>query len=110
MPAPQHDTSPVLYYNNGVAIYYTDSASKHNVPHEDIEYALFHPINKQRVDGRPRDVTFMFVGRPHELSRTFLEVGAAMRPDGRLEVFHAMELTDKWRWLLYAPGHTPWEE
>ena len=76
MPAPQHDTSPVLYYNNGVAIYYTDSASKHNVPHEDIEYALFHPINKQRVDGRPRDVTFMFVGRPHELSRTFLEASA----------------------------------
>ena len=52
----------------------------------------------------------MFVGRPHELSRTFLEVGAAMRADGRLEVFHAMELTNKWRWLLYAPGHTPWEE
>ena len=52
----------------------------------------------------------MFVGRPHELSRTILEVGVAMRPDGRLEVFHAMELTDRWRWLLYAPDHAHWEE
>ena len=52
----------------------------------------------------------MFVGRPHPQSRRFLEVGAAMRPGGRLEVFHVMELTDVWRWLLNAPGHTEWED
>jgi len=93
-----------------VAIEYTESADRHDVPHGDIEYVLYHPINKQRTEGRPEDVTYMFVGRPHAQAHRFLEVGAAMRPDGRLEVFHAMELTDMWRWLLYAPGHVEWEE
>ena len=93
-----------------MAIEYTDSADKHDVPHEDAEHVLYHPINKQRVEGRPQDVTYVFVGRPYPQSQRFLEVGAAMRPDGRLEVFHAMELTDVWRWLLYAPGHTEWED
>ena len=93
-----------------MAIYYTDSADKHRIPHEHIEHTIYHPINKQQVEGRPNDVTFMFVGKAHDLSREFLEVGVAMRPSGRLEVFHAMHLTDNWRWLLYAPGHTPWEE
>lgn len=88
----QHDTTPVLYYNSGVAIYYTDSADKH------------------QIEGRRGDITFVFVGKRHELSRGFLEVMVALRPSGRLEVFHAMELTDQWRWLLYAPGHTQWEE
>lgn len=93
-----------------MAIYYTDSADKHDVPHPEIEYAIFHPINKHEIEGRRGDVTFVFVGKRHELSRSFLEVMVALRPSGRLEVFHAMELTDQWRWLLYAPGHTPWEE
>ena len=74
-----------------MAIYYTESADKHRIPHADIEYAIYHPINKQRVEGRPRDITFIFVGRPHDLSRAFLEIGIAMRPDGRLEVFHASD-------------------
>lgn len=93
-----------------MAIYYTESADKHRVPHSEIEYAVFHPVNKHEIEGRRGDVTFVFVGRRHELSRSFLEVMVALRPSGRLEVFHAMELTDQWRWLLYAPGHTPWEE
>ncbi len=93
-----------------MAIHYTESADKHGIPHDDIEGAIFNPINKQRIQGRPRDITYMFVGRPHDLSRTILEVGVAMRPDGRLEVFHAMEITDNWRWLLHAPGHAPWED
>lgn len=93
-----------------MAIHYTESADKHRIPHPDIEYAILHPINKHRIEGRRRDVTYVFVGRRHELSRDFLEVMVALRPSGRLEVFHAMELTDKWRWLLYAPDRTEWEE
>ncbi|WP_162933899.1 hypothetical protein [Actinomyces lilanjuaniae] len=93
-----------------MAIHYSESADKHGVPHPEIEYAIFHPINKQQVEGRRGDTTFVFVGPRHDLSRSLLEVMVALRPDGRLVVFHAMELTDRWRWLLYAPGHAQWEE
>lgn len=43
----------------------------------------------------------MFVGHPHPQTDRYLEVGAELRGNGEIVVFHAMDLSDKWRWLLY---------
>ncbi|WP_159813370.1 hypothetical protein [Actinomyces sp. zg328] len=109
--APRIAHHPKLCGSNiATAIHCKKSADKHRIPHPDIEHAIFHPINKHQIEGRRGDVTYVFVGKRHELSRSILEVMVALRLSGHLEISHAMEVTDKWRWLLYTPGRTDWEE
>lgn len=83
-----------------VAIDFVESADRHETPRRDAEHALLHSVGRQEVEGRPSDTTFMFVGRPHPQSRRFLEVSAAMRPDGRIEILHVMWLSDLWAHLV----------
>ncbi|MCO6558875.1 MAG: hypothetical protein J6575_05570 [Bifidobacterium sp.] len=53
------------------------------------------------TEGRRGQLTFMFVGHPHEgaLKDNWLEVGVARWKDGTLHAFHAMSVTDNWRHL-----------
>ncbi|MDK8237446.1 hypothetical protein [Actinomyces urogenitalis] len=93
-----------------MAIEFTESADKHGIPHEYAIHVLTHALNRRQTDGRPGDVTIAFVGRPHDLSRDFIEVIAAYTSAGKIVVFHVNYLTDKWSWLLYEPDCQPWEE
>ena len=93
----------------GVAIRFTKSAGRHNITQADALYALTHAVNTQPIEGRDGQPTRVFVGRPHAQSRRYIEVIAAVTRTGDIVVFHAMELTDVWRHLVYEAGYTEWE-
>lgn len=87
---------------------FTASADRHGIPHEDAEYAVLHHVNYAEMEGDPRDrSTFMFAGLPHSQARRYLEVGVAIGRTGERRIFHAMELTDVWSWLLVEEGEEP---
>lgn len=92
-----------------VAIRFTKSAGRHNITQADALYALTHAVNTQPIEGRDGQPTRVFVGRPHAQSRRYIEVIVAVTHTGDIVVFHAMELTDTWRHLVYEAGHTEWE-
>ena len=93
----------------GVAIRFTKSAGRHNITQADALDALTHAVNTQPIEGRDGHPTRVFVGRPHAQSRRYIEVIVAVIHTGDIVVFHAMELTDAWRHLVYEAGHTEWE-
>lgn len=85
----------------GRGVEFTSSADKHGVPHEDILWAVAHHSVRVAIpgrDGRP-DAT-LFIGHPHPQTNRYLEVMLAMQAPRGVVVFHAMELTDKYRYLL----------
>ncbi|ENO19046.1 hypothetical protein HMPREF9004_0190 [Schaalia cardiffensis F0333] len=51
----------------------------------------------------------VFVGLPHPQARRFIEVIASIRGSADIKIFHAMEVTDAWKHLVYEAGHTEWE-
>lgn len=42
----------------------------------------------------------VFIGHPHGQTEQLIEVLAEVTPPRNVTIFHAMELTDKFRWLL----------
>lgn len=92
-----------------VAIRFAKSAGRHNITQADALYALTHAVNTQPIEGRDGQPTRVFVGRPHAQSRRYIEVIVAVTHTGDIVVFHAMELADAWRHLVYEAGHTEWE-
>ena len=89
----------LLWYHIGVAIEYTNSASKHGISHEDALYAMLNAEAIEVVPGRPGEVTRVFVGHPHPQTDRYIEVLAAQRGDDFV-VFHVMPLSDLYRHLL----------
>jgi hypothetical protein len=81
-----------------------ESARRHGFTDEEIRYAVFHKIGFARTQGRDGQLAFMFVGHPHQgaLENNYLEVGVAQWKDGSLHAFHAMQVTDNWRYLIRA--------
>ncbi|MCX8672369.1 hypothetical protein J3T91_02395 [Bifidobacterium sp. B4001] len=79
---------------------FAPSAFKHGVTTEEAIYAIAHSVGDDQQGDDP-DVT-MFVGHPHAgaLDDDWLEVGCREYPQN-VVVFHAMPLTDNWRYLLY---------
>jgi len=63
--------------------------------------AMTHTIANRVVPGHPGSITRVFVGPPYELSDELLEVLVTYQPvTRRLTVFHAMPLTDTFRYLV----------
>lgn len=87
-----------------MGIEFTASADRHDIPHEDVLYAIAHYTASVQIPGRDgqRPAT-VFVGHPHEQTHRFIEVIVEIRQPRTLIVFHAMELTDMFRWMLDDP-------
>lgn len=75
-------------------IEFTPSSHRHDIPSADAYYAMTHPQWVDVLDGEDGDVTRAFYGHPHPQTSRFIEVFAALKPDGRLVVFHAMDRPD----------------
>ena len=81
---------------------FIDSAFEHGISEEDSRYAiLHHVIRGETTSCTARGRALMFVGHPHPQTERYLEVGVELTYQGELVVFHSMELTDKWSWLLF---------
>lgn len=64
-------------------------------------HAIANAEVSAEVEGRPGEVTVVYVGHPHGQTDGYLEVIAAHRPPRDVVIFHVMELTDLFRHLLY---------
>lgn len=92
--------SRIVCYTLAMAVEWTQSASRHNVTREDAIYAITHAEVSAEVEGKPGEQTVVYIGHPHGQTERYLEVIAALRPP-KFTIFHAMELTDIYRHLLY---------
>lgn len=92
-----------------MAIRFTKSAGRHGVSQEEALHAVFNHVNTASIEGVSGEKTMVFVGLPHAQARRFIEVIASIGSGGDIKVFHAMEVTDTWRHLIYEAGHTEWE-
>ncbi|MGW9552748.1 hypothetical protein ACWG8W_17045 [Citricoccus zhacaiensis] len=54
----------------------------------------------------PKEQTIVYVGHPHGQTERYLEVIAAHQPPRTIVVFHVMDLTDQFRYLLHE-GESP---
>lgn len=90
-----------------MGVEWTPSADKHRIPRSDALYAMTHAEASAEVEGRPGEVTVVYVGHPHAQTDRYLEVIAAHRPPRDLVIFHVMELTDLYRHLLSEGEESP---
>lgn len=84
-----------------MAVDFTPSASKHGIPQQDAMYAIANAISSAPVKGRDgnKNAT-IFVGHPHAHTERYIEVIVEITPPRDLKIFHAMKLTDKFRYLI----------
>jgi len=68
-------------------------------------WAIRHYTSTSTTPGRDgySDAT-VFVGHPHPQTDRYIEVIVEIRPPRTVVVFHAMELTDKFRWMVQDGG------
>lgn len=83
-----------------MAVEWARSADKHSVPREDALYAMVNAEVTAEVEGRPGEVSIVYLGHPHGQTERYLEVIAAHRPPRTVEIYHVMPLTDNFRYLL----------
>ena len=84
-----------------MGVQFTSSADKHGIPREDSLYAILHAKASAEVDGKPGEVTMVYVGPPHSQTDHYIEVIAAHRPPRTIVIFHSMPLSDLYRHLLH---------
>lgn len=80
-----------------MGVTWTDSADKHEIPHNEALYAMSHPHFIVTEFGKPRigDVPpTLFIG-PSRFGT--LEVLAVIRPPGDVHIFHVMPLRESTR-------------
>lgn len=75
-------------------IEFAPSSGRHGIARKDAYYTMTHPQFVDVLDGEHGDVTRAFYGHPHAQTDRIIEVFAALKPDGRLVVFHAMDRPD----------------
>lgn len=88
-----------MCYNSSVAVRFASSADKHGIPREDSLYAVMNAEASAEVEGEPGETTMVYVGRPHGQMDRYLEVIAAHRLPRTIVIFHAMPLSDLFRYL-----------
>lgn len=80
---------------------FTPSAYRHGISEEDAKHAVLHSVGRAELVARyPSIKSFMMVGKPHPQARHYLEVGVGMSAQGEFYIFHAMEVTDLYRYLI----------
>lgn len=88
-----------LWYSFPVGVIWTDSAGKHNIPREDVLWAMQHAAGEETLEGRPGWITRVWVGHPHAQTDRYIEVIAAAR-GSEFVIYHAMPLSDLYRHLI----------
>ncbi|SNU02816.1 hypothetical protein SAMN06298212_1713 [Ruaniaceae bacterium KH17] len=83
-----------------MGVQFTSSADKHGIPRQDSLYAIMHAEASAEVEGNPDETTMVYVGHPHGQTDSYIEVIAAHRPPRTIVIFHAMPLSDLFRYLL----------
>lgn len=83
-----------------MGVEFAGSVDKHGIPREDTLYAMLHADASVEVEGKPGEITMVYVGHPHGQTDRYIEVIAAHRPPRTVEVFHSMPLSDLFRHLL----------
>ena len=80
----------------------TESAGRHGVSYQEIVYAMLHHAGKQEVTDREGMDAVVFVGPRHlgALEEDYIEVIVKEAEPGEFVAFHAMTVTDVWRWLI----------
>ena len=91
-----------MWYLFIAAIRWASSADKHLIPREDALYA----IGQAQLEGRAGEVTIVYVGHPHGPTDRYVEVIAALAPPRDLVIFHVMELSDLYRYLVDWEGES----
>lgn len=82
-----------------MGVVWTESSAKHEIPREDILWAIEHAVGSQEVVGRSGWVTRVWVGHPHPQTERYIEVIASAR-GSEFVIFHAMALSDLYRHLI----------
>lgn len=82
-----------------MALEFTDSASKHGIPHEDAIYAILHAVGTETVQEHLGQEARVFVGHPRSQTDRYIEVIAAKRGNV-FRIFHVMPLSDLYRHLV----------
>lgn len=85
----------------------TRSAGKHGVTYQEIAYAVLHYAGKQEVMDRKGMNAVVFVGPRHlgTLEKDYIEVIVKEADPGEFVAFHAMTVTDVWRYLIEPHKH-----
>lgn len=80
---------------------FTPSAGRHGITKREAMHAMATAAVDVDLPGRDghREAT-LFIGHPHPQTDRWLEVLAELRPPRGIIIFHAMELTDKFRHFL----------
>ena len=88
------DNHTILYYNIGMAIEFTKSASKHGYRFPDAVHAIENATHENRAfDRRGSLETMAWIG-PSPKGEA-IEVFATIEPPDRLVIFHCMEARAK---------------
>lgn len=82
-----------------MGIEWTRTSSKHDIPREDVLWAMAHAEGEEEIVGRPGWQTRVWVGHPHAQTDRYIEVIAAAKGTEFI-IFHAMPLTDLYRHLI----------
>ena len=85
----------------------TRSAGKHGVTYQEIAYAVLHHAGKEEIQDRNGLDAVVFVGPRHlgALEEDYIEVIVKEAEPGEFVAFHAMTVTDEWRYLIEQHKH-----
>ena len=89
-----------------VAITWTSSADKHSIPREDAVYAIAHAESQTHIEGYRGEVAVLYIGHPHPQTHRYIEVIATLVPPRGVVIFHVMDLSDTYRYLLAQEDET----
>jgi hypothetical protein len=64
-------------------------------------HAIVHPQGHDTLEDGPEGTVTVFVGHPHPQTDRWIEVIARTVPPRTMVVFHVMELSDLYRYLLH---------
>ena len=90
----------ILWYTFLVEIVFTESAGRHGFTREDAIHAITNAVGSGEIEGHGGEETHAFVGRPHPQADRYIEVLVGKSARGDLRIFHVMELSDLYRYLV----------
>lgn len=85
----------------GVGVTWAASADRHGISHDDAMHAILNPQGLDTLEEGPGGTVTVFVGHPHPQTDQWIEVIARTVPPRTMVVFHVMELSDLYRYLLH---------